>query len=50
MLILPNRAAPFFSSWDDGLSTLWISPAFYIPSNMAQNNLAQPVAALQILK
>jgi hypothetical protein len=37
-------AASFFFSWDDGLSTLWISPAFSVPSNMAQNDLVQPVA------
>jgi hypothetical protein len=35
----------FFSSWDDGLKTLWILLEFYVPSNMAQNNLVQPVAA-----
>jgi hypothetical protein len=38
-------AAPFFSSWDEGLSTLWISSAFSVPSNMSQNDLVQPVAA-----
>jgi hypothetical protein len=38
-------AAPFFSSWDEGLSTLWISPAFSVLSNMSQNDLVQPVVA-----
>jgi hypothetical protein len=38
-------AAPFFSSWDEGLSTLWISPAISVSSNMAHNKLIQPVAA-----
>jgi hypothetical protein len=36
---------PFFSSWDEGLSTLWIPPAFSVASNMPQNDLVQPVAA-----
>jgi hypothetical protein len=35
----------FCSSWEDSLSTLWISPAFSVPSNMAQNDLVQPVEA-----
>jgi hypothetical protein len=41
-------AAPFFSSWDKGLSTLCISPAFPVSSNMIQNDLVQPVAAAAI--
>jgi hypothetical protein len=47
LLILPTVAAPFFSSWDEGLSTLWISPAFSVPSNMFQNDLVQPGATSQ---
>ncbi len=37
-------ATQFVSSWND-LSTIWISPAFSIPSNMSQNDLTHPVAA-----
>jgi hypothetical protein len=38
-------AAPFISSWDEGLSTLWILPAFSVSFNMSQNDPVQPVAA-----
>jgi hypothetical protein len=39
LLILPNSGCSIFSSWDSGLATLWISPAFSVTSNMAQNDL-----------
>jgi hypothetical protein len=46
VLILPDSGCSnFFSSWDEGLSTLWIPPAFSVLSNMSQNNLVQPIAA-----
>jgi hypothetical protein len=37
-------AFQFVSSWDN-LSTIWISPAFSIPSNISQNDLTHSVAA-----
>jgi hypothetical protein len=42
-------ATQFVSSWDN-LSTIWISPAFSIPSNMSQNDLTHPVAAAATTK
>jgi hypothetical protein len=37
--------APFFSSWDEGISTLGISPAFSVSSNMSQNDLVKLIAS-----
>jgi hypothetical protein len=42
-------ATQFVSSWDN-LSTIWISPAFSIPSNMSQNNLTHPVTEAAITR
>jgi hypothetical protein len=44
VLILPYSGCSFFSSWDEGLSTLWISLAFSVSSNIAHIHLIQPVA------
>jgi hypothetical protein len=45
MIFCPTVAATFFSLWDEGLSTLCISPVFSVSPNMSQNDLDQPVAA-----